>query len=161
MDQEALCQCLPFLQKGAVVQSKPNTWSVSSRGRTPVKFSFFGGLHFGRVGEPDRCGDNGVVVASLLDLAAQKVKVIQVRAESKDYRDIAELIRAGVSLGQALGAAKALYPEFAPMPSLRALSYFKDGDLPSLPKSMQTFLSNAAASIEKIPAVRKLASSLR
>ena len=74
-----------------------------------IKISFFGGLTIGRVADPDRCEDNGVFIASLLDLAAQKMKVILARAETKDYLDIDTLLKADITLPRALGAAKALY----------------------------------------------------
>ena len=53
--------------------------------------------------------DIGLPVASLLDIAAQKVRVVQVRAERKDYLDLVTLFEHGVRLPQALGAAKAIY----------------------------------------------------
>ncbi len=74
-----------------------------------IKISFFGGLTIGRVADPDRCEGNGVFIASLLDLAAQKMKVILARAETKDYLDIDTLLKADITLPRALGAAKALY----------------------------------------------------
>ncbi len=85
-----------------------------------IKVSFFGGLTIGRVVDPDRCEDNGVSIASLLDLAAQKIKEILARAEAKDYFDIYALLKAGITLPSALGAAEALYPEFNPVLSLKA-----------------------------------------
>ena len=64
--------------------------------------------------------------------------VVQRRAEAKDYRDIAALLENGVDLSKGLAAAKAIYGEqFEPETTLRALSYFADGDLPKLPKSIQ------------------------
>jgi hypothetical protein len=45
------------------------------------------------------------MVASALDLLGTKLKVIMQRAESKDYLDIAQLMGAGVTLIQGLGAA--------------------------------------------------------
>lgn len=154
LNKERMKNKLPFL-KGDVLQDAPNTWTIVTKTTRPVKFSFFGGLTIGRVADPERASDNHLNVASLLDLAAQKVKVITARAESKDYKDIAELIRSGVPLATALGAAKALYPDFEPMPSLRALCYFKDGDLKTLPKSTQTFLAEQAASINEIPRIKR------
>lgn len=61
-------------------------------------------------------------VASLLDLAAQKVRVVQVRAERKDSLDVMTLLTHGISLSAALGAAQALYAGFAPLVTLKALS---------------------------------------
>jgi hypothetical protein len=88
----------------------------------------------------------------LLDLAATKVAVIQQRAERKDYLDIAALLEHGIELARALGAAAALYREsFNPMISLKALSYFRDGDLPGLPERIKNVLSQAAAAVTAIP----------
>ena len=71
-----------------------------------------------------------MLVASSLDLLGTKLKVIMQRAESKDYADIAQLLRAGPSLIQGLGAARSLYGSaFAPAECLRALTFFDDGDL--------------------------------
>lgn len=63
--------------------------------------------------------------------------VVQKRAEAKDYRDIAALLENGVDLSRALAAAKAVYGErFEPGTTLRALTYFADGDLPNLSMSI-------------------------
>jgi len=54
--------------------------------------------------------DNGLGVASLLDLAGTKASVVQIRAEAKDYIDIDALITVGkVDLPLALSAAQRLY----------------------------------------------------
>ena len=75
--------------------------------------------------------------------------VVQSRAEGKDYRDIAALLENGITLQQALAAAKAIYgDQFEPRTTLRALSYFADGDLPKLPTSMQNALRSAAAGVK-------------
>lgn len=110
----------------------------------PGKGSFFGALTLGRVGEVSVCDDTGVRVASLLDLAAQKVRVVQVPAKWKDYLDAATLMAHGISLAVALGAAQALYPDFAPLVSLKALSYFDDGNLAELPADVKSRLATAA-----------------
>jgi hypothetical protein len=118
-----------------------------------VTVSFFGGLPRGRVGDPSAAERGGPLVASLLDLAATKVKVVQDRAEAKDYVDVARLLVEGISLREALGAALALYgPSFNPVPSLKALAYFGDDDLPSVPKETRDALERAvrATPIESI-----------
>ncbi len=90
-------------------------WPVFSE--LPDHFVLYGGtaiglrlggrqLSIGRVADPDRCEDNGVFIASLLDLAAQKMKVILARAEAKDYMDIYTLLKAGITLPRALGRRK-------------------------------------------------------
>ncbi|MEO7157630.1 MAG: nucleotidyl transferase AbiEii/AbiGii toxin family protein, partial [Vicinamibacterales bacterium] len=106
-----------------------------------------------RVGEVSVCDDTGVRVASLLDLAAQKVRVVQVRAERKDYLDLTTLMANGISLSVALGAAQALYPDFAPMVTLKALSYFQDGDLAELPDAVKSQLMEAASRVRAVERV--------
>ena len=54
--------------------------------------------------------ENGLKVASLLDLAGTKASVVQVRAEAKDYLDIDALLqRTSIDLPLALAAAQAMY----------------------------------------------------
>jgi hypothetical protein len=75
--------------------------------------------------------------------------VVQRRAEAKDYLDIAALLENGISLPKALAAAKAIYgDQFEPITTLRALSYFADGDLPKLPASLQNALRTAAIGVK-------------
>jgi hypothetical protein len=108
------------------------------------------------VGKPQLTSDEVLWVASSLDLAATKVAVIQQRAERKDYLDVAELLQAGIGLAEALGAAKALYQEtFNPMISLKALCYFRDGDLPQLPSATKDFLCRAASRVAALPVVSR------
>jgi hypothetical protein len=94
--------------------------------------------------DPASAEGDGPLVASLLDLAATKVKVVQDRAEAKDYVDVSRLLAEGISLRDALGAAVAVYGStFNPLLSLKALAYFGDGDLPSLPKATREALERA------------------
>ena len=81
---------------------------------------------------------------------------MQVRAERKDYLDLMTLMTHGIPLPRALGAAQALYPEFAPIVSLKALSYFADGDLETLPTDVKRALSEAAKGVRTIEAVSVL-----
>ena len=111
----------------------------------PVKISFFG-LSLRRVADPEWTNDDVARVASLFDIAACKMAVIQSRSESKDYLDVAALLKNGVSLAEALGAAQAVYGEqFNPLITLKALSYFGDGDLATLPETVKQSLRAAAA----------------
>ena len=122
-----------------------------------IKVSFFDGLTIGRVADPERCDDNGVFIASLLDLAAQKMKVILARAEAKDYLDIYTLLKAGIILPRALGAAKALCPEFNPVLSLKALAYHGESNLAAMPAEIREFLTTASAKVESIETIPKIA----
>jgi hypothetical protein len=146
----------PFLADGLLRQSEPNTLTLTVDREGPVKVSFFGGLRLGRVGEPERAPDTGLFVASRLDLAATKAAVVQQRAERKDYLDLAALLRAGIGLAEMLGAAAALYGrQFNPLITLKALSYFGDGDLPRLPDTEKNLLSREAAAVLEIPEIHR------
>jgi len=94
--------------------------------------------------------DNGLKIASLLDLAGTKASVLQVRAEAKDYVDMDALIRiGGVSLPFALAAGEKLYgPSFNPEITLKALSYFEDGNLRELPSDMKFRLADAVSKVD-------------
>ena len=96
----------------------------------------------------------------MLDLATQKVRVVQVRAERKDYLDLMTLFANGITLPVALGAAHALYPDFAPLITLKALSYFDDGDLGSLPDKVKHTLADAAAAVHTPAPVARLSERL-
>jgi hypothetical protein len=142
---------LPFLAGAERLQAAPNTLTALIDRGGPVKVSFFGGLALRRVRDPEPDEEQEILVASLLDLAATKVKVVQDRAEAKDYLDISRLLQEGVTLAEALGAAGAVYgPLFNALVSLKALSYFADGDLPSLPPEVRTRLATAVARVEPL-----------
>jgi hypothetical protein len=62
------------------------------------------------------------------------------------------MLTAGVSLERALGAFAKMYDKDPGLP-LRAMGFFKDGDLPSLPKADQNILRAARDGVAKIPDV--------
>ena len=153
-EHQELADQLPWLTNSERLQAKRNTLTIVVQRGGPIKVSFFGGLTIGRVGEPQETSDGILRVASLLDLSATKMAVIQQRAERKDYLDLAAILQSGLSPASALGAAQALYrTSFNPMISLKALSYFRDGDLAELPPDIQVSLSQAAATVEAIPTI--------
>jgi len=154
---DVLGRNLAFLTGAKLIQSELNTASFTVDRGGDVKVSFFGGLTMGRVGRPDRCEDNRVRIASLLDLAAQKVKVILVRAEPRDYEDIYTLLKSGVSLPKALGAAKALYPEFNPVLSLKALTYYGERTLATVPTNVREYLTEESAKVKSIRTIPRIA----
>ena len=156
-----LARKIPLLAGAERLQSAPNTLTVVVERGGPVQLSFFGGLVLGRVGEPDQAAESGVWVASKLDLAAMKMAVVMQRAEKKDYLDIEALIRSGVSLENALGAAKTVYDrEFNAAITLKALAFFQDGDLPELPEGTQQFLLQKATSVGSIPSIPRISDTL-
>jgi len=101
-----------------------------------------------------------LLVASPEDLLATKLKAIIDRAEAKDYRDISAMLSAGVSLENALGAFAKMYGKDPGLP-LRAMGFFKDGDLPSLAKSDRDILRQARDRVSEIPEVAITRGSLR
>jgi len=66
----SLLKRVPYLQGAEVSQLEANTLTVIVHRDGPVKVSFFGGLNLNRVQDPDLAPDNGIQVASLLDVAA-------------------------------------------------------------------------------------------
>lgn len=141
LDRKALFDALPFLTKATTIQDEPTIYTAIACG---VKISFFGSITFGRIGYPQITNDGVAIVASLEDLLAQKLKVVMQRVESKDYRDIAALLRAGQTLQAGMAGASALYGmSFSPMDCAKALVYFKGGDLALVPPADRTTLTNA------------------
>lgn len=145
-EPQELLNSLSFLRDAQIQQQQANTLTcLVSRG-SPVKISFFGLPGFATLAAPLLTPDNGLKIASLLDLAGTKAAVVQQRAEAKDYIDIDALLSAGVSLEQALSAAATLYaPRFNPQITLKALAYFDDSDVPSIPAAAKERLLRAVA----------------
>jgi hypothetical protein len=169
LDKTALQSAFPFLQRSTVLQDEPNTYTVLVPCGTTqdqhLKVSFFGTIGFGRFGDPETTEDGTLQVATLDDLMATKVKVILQRIEAKDYRDIAAMVKAGVSLSKGLSAARAMYGlSFQPSESLKAMVYFEGGDLHTLMQSEKAELIVAASAVRDLPAVqivsRELAKAL-
>ncbi len=153
LDKKEVEASFGFMRDARTIQEDKNTLVVIvPMPSGPVKVSFFGGLAMGRVNEPLQTTDSTLLVASMEDLLATKLKAILDRAEAKDYRDISALVSAGVSLEKALGAFAKIYGKDPGLP-LRAIGYFKDGDLPSLPKSDQDILRAARDHVSEIPEV--------
>jgi predicted nucleotidyltransferase component of viral defense system len=153
-EPSSLLLALVYLKEARVDQRHNNTLTVIVDQYGPVKLSFFGDVRMSHVQGPDRATDNGLQIASLLDLTATKLKTIQQRAEAKDYLDIAAALGAGVDLSEALGAARAIYGRiFNSVAALKALTYFEDGNLPSLSSDVQGLLRTAAerVKLETVP----------
>lgn len=82
-------------------------------------------------------------------------------AEAKDYLDILALLRAGFSHERALGAAVALYgPAHQPAESLKALTFYGDGNLGTIGAEDRKFLSGSAASVRQLPQIAIVAEQL-
>jgi hypothetical protein len=160
LDKKDIETSIAFMRDAQTIQEDENTLVVIAPMRSgPVKVSFFGGIAIGRINEPQRTKDATLLVASLEDLLATKLKAIMDRAEAKDYRDISAMLSAGTSLEKALGAFAKMYGKDPGLP-LRAMGFFKDGDLPSLPKSDQEVLRKARDRVSEIPEVAIIHGSL-
>ncbi len=150
LNVSALETGIAFLAGARILQREANTLSALIERGGPVKVSFFGVPKLTRLAPPLVAQDNGLRVASLLDLAGTKASVLQLRAEAKDYIDLDALLRSGqVDLPTALSAAGALYgAAFNPEITLKALSYFDDGNLRDLPDAMKLRLVTAAREVD-------------
>src|SRR5262249_33223187 len=132
LDKDVIRARFPFVPDATVLQDAPDTLVVSAAMPAgPVKVSFFGGLSIGRLNDPLQTTDRTLLVASLEDLMATKLKATLDRAEAKDYRDIASMISAGTQLPIGLSAFKQMF-HGEPAQALRAIGFFGDGDLENL-----------------------------
>jgi len=144
LNADTLYLTVPFLAGSTPLQREPDALTVLVERHGPVKVSFFGGIRIGCVDPPELTEDRVLQVASLRDLLGTKLKVLLQRVEAKDYRDIAALLRCGISLAEGLGAAQELYAEqFPPCEALKALVYFRGGDLEQLESETKTYLTAA------------------
>lgn len=146
-DPDTLLDSLPFLRNSRVTQRQQNTLTAIVDRGGDVSLSFFGLPTIRPVKAPLRTCDNGIKVASLIDLAGMKVSVIQKRAEWKDYSDIAALLDHGIGLDLALSAGKAIYGDrFNPQITLKALSYFDD--VKGITESVKKCIQDAVRDID-------------
>jgi Nucleotidyl transferase AbiEii toxin, Type IV TA system len=160
LDKDRLRSAFAFLSDVRVLQDSVNTLAVSvMTGSGAVKLSFFGGIGFGRVNEPLQTTDGVLLVASMDDLMATKLKAILDRAEARDYRDIAAMLRHGAALERGLGAFRAMF-KGEPATVLRALGWFEDGDLPSLNEAERGVLTAARDRVGDVPSVEIASGSL-
>jgi len=165
LNYKAIVDSFPFVAQSTIIQDEKNTLTMlvpsSVSESDHVKVLLFGAIGFGRVGEPEMTEDGIVQVASLDDLMATKLKVILQRAEAKDYRDIAAMLSTGVCLSKGLAAARTIYgSNFQPSESLKALTYFKDGDLPTLSKDEKQILVTKVSAVRQLPKITLLARRL-
>lgn len=114
-------------------------------------------MNLGQINSPD-IADNDIYIASLKDLFGMKCAVISQRAEKKDYLDIHAIIKhTNFDLQDGLAAAQAIYGrQYNPVITLKALSYFGEGNVAELPAMIQTDLIQAirGVSMENIPIIK-------
>jgi Nucleotidyl transferase AbiEii toxin, Type IV TA system len=159
LSKTQIFQAAPFLRNATVIQDEVHSLTLlvaePHAENSTVKISFFGLITFGRNEQPLVTNDGVLQVASLNDLLATKLKLILQRAEAKDYIDIAALIRSGLSLAKGLAIAQEMFrPSFQPSESLKALTYFNDGDLGTIQAADRATLISAAAKVRELPAIQ-------
>ena len=161
-DPDRLQSRLPFFRD--LDPTDPDTWVHHKRDNLEafvtrgglVKVAFFGGLDtLQRIQDPQRAAGSRVRVASLVDLAGMKMRVIQVRGNWKDYVDIHALASQGIDLPTALAAAKAI-DKSSEATSIRAIQFYGDGTLDRVPPAMRRDLTRWAQVVDlgKLPALR-------
>jgi len=166
LDRKALEKALPWFRIGTVLRAEPDTHVLLAavpRSRREVKVSFFGGLRIGRVGTPDLSDDGGILVASVRDLLATKLKTLFDRVEPKDYLDVAEILSRDGDLPQGLSDAVTLFGKsFSPAECLRIICWFGEPGLDSLPAGCRRTLETSAKAAwnKPLPRSRKTSSSL-
>jgi len=144
-----LLAALRWLGRVEVLASVDNTLTLIEPGG--VRLSFFGNLGLQAVAEPSIVPENGIVVASIHDLAGTKAKALVDRSEWKDYVDIAELIRAGHRLADIIGYATTIFDRLFVFPTpefLRSLVWFRDGTAPDVPEDVRRELERAVHDLD-------------
>jgi hypothetical protein len=149
-DPTRLASEAPFMADALITQRAPSTLSGIVDRDGDVKVSFFGVPNIPRLVRPHEAPDNGLKVASLLDLTGTKASVVQARAEARDYIDMDALMTSGgIDLPMALAAGRAIYGlQFNPEITLKALSFFDDGNLRRLPDALKERLATAAREVD-------------
>lgn len=150
LDRAALRAGCPIVSAAKTLQDEPDTLTVvADKAGVPVKLSFFGGIDFGRVGEPIRVL-NHPPVASRIDLLGTKLATVTQRIEARDYVDIAALLRSGLTINEGVAALLALYgTQASGLQSVKTIAWFRDGNLEALlPHDVKETLVRAAASYD-------------
>ena len=159
-EPDALLTKIPYLKGAVVRQSSPNTLTTTVERNGGVQVSFFGGLGLGQVEAPDFIKDLNLAIASLIDLAGTKAKVIIQRVEPKDYIDIHALMtKGGIPLANMLAAASVIFgPQVNPLDVLKAIAYHQDPSLAGLSEEVKRDLAKAvqATDPENLPTLNAI-----
>lgn len=156
---QALSTVIPFLHGATIIQQAQNTLTCLIERGGPVHVLFFGVPNLSRINAPLVAQDTGVKIAALLDLAGMKAAVVQQRPEAKDYMDLAAMLENHVvDLPTALAAARLIYgPSFNPELTLKALSYYEDGNLNTVAAPHKQRLLDAvrAVDLDRLPVLER------
>jgi len=150
-----LIKTIPYLEEAKVLDISKNTLTCLVNRGGPVKMQFFGGLPIGVVEPREEASGSGVFVASLIDIAASKAKVLPERNEAKDYVDIHALLKGGIDLSRMIAAAKIVYgQQYNPTLTVKALCYYKD--VKGISPDIQLDLKNAALEVnfDALPSIK-------
>ncbi len=157
-EPDELANTMHCLQDCTCEVCKPSRVIAITKGG--VRMVFTGLQLFGRVGEPVISADNGLQVASLQDLMAQKLHAILERRVAEDYMDLAAMAGCGLSVTAGLGDAMAIYgTDFKPMAALKALSRFECDK--EVPRHVRYVLAEAARKVDLIKAGTVLSYNLQ
>lgn len=174
LDRAAIRAAFTFIAASTTLQDHGNAWSLmtpvdsapadGAAGRQKkqrVKISFFGAIHFRRVGAAGLTDDGIMQIASLDDLMATRRMVVAQCAEARDYRDVAAMIEAGVSIPRRQASARPLFgPNFRPGEGPKAPGHFGDGDLKVSPTAGKTTRLTAVRFLWDLPDVALRSQSL-
>lgn len=149
-DPDRLYHEIPYLLDSEVIDKREDTLTCLLNREGFVKLSFFGGLPFDYIETPETIDGIDIKIASLLDLSGMKAAVLQKRAASRDYIDIDALMTdAHISLEAMLAAGQVLYGKaFNATITLKALTYYADGDLLEVPTDMRTRITHAVKTLD-------------
>lgn len=144
-----LLRDLAWLGRVEILDSAQNSLVVVEPGG--VQLAFYGGMRLQAVAEPSLAPDNGLVIASIFDLAGTKAKALLDRSEWKDYVDVATILAAGHALTDVIGYAAAIFDPLFVFPApvfLRNLVWFGDGTAPDVPADVRRALERAVATTD-------------
>src|ERR1700694_1279739 len=106
---ERLGHDVSFLHGAEVIEIATNRLIVAVGKDLPVVMRFQGAETSAQISPPDRAFDTGLAVASLEDLAGEKMFRISRGAKVDDARDIAALLQRGMTMDKILSYAKAQF----------------------------------------------------
>jgi Nucleotidyl transferase AbiEii toxin, Type IV TA system len=151
-DPSVLLNEISCLRGATIIAMEANTLTVLCERGAPVQLSFFGVPRL-PVWRPALTFDQSpVLIADPLEIGGMKALVVQKRAEAKDYLDIHALItHMKYDLAQLLAAAQFLYGHaYVPEFTLKALSYFGDGNLASVSPAIRRDLAAAVRACDPL-----------
>jgi hypothetical protein len=145
IDPARLLNSLSLLAGSEPVQVEPDTLTTRVDRNGLVRLSFFGVPGLPMLRAPAVIEQPRLRIGDLLELGGMKALVVQKRAEAKDYIDLHALLTlARRPLAELLAAAVFLYGRtYAPEATLKALAFYEDGNLATVPPSIRSDLLRA------------------